>query len=270
MRAQARASHMVTLSFALVMAVSSSASALGESESRPSRGPKHSERDEPTRPEPRRDPSREDIRPTPQPPARNRPGASRPVPTSVGPGDRSERPRGGTPQASDNGDTRSEGDPNAGGAGLTGPSSRPDSASTSGRPAGGGSRPRGSSRLGNGGNRSRSAPGGGAGHGPAGGTGGPARFRIGPGDPPGGRDRMAVGVARPAMAWGSSRASKAALISSPAILASAVVPPSTAEVSAAALGQPGPLPRTGSEINPSAALALVLLVLGRVLRRTAR
>ena len=268
MRAQARASHMVTLSFALVMAVSSSASAMGESERRPSRGPKH-ERDEPTRPEPRYEPRSEEFRRSPDPPARRSPSASRPVPTSARPG--AERPRGGTSQALDNGGTRPGSDPNAGGPGVTGPSSRPASASPSGRPSGGSSsRPRGSSRIGNGGNRSRSAPGDGAGHAPADSTGGPARFRIGPAGPPSGRDRLAVGVARPTMAWGSSRAPKAALMSSGAILAPAVVLPSTAEVNAAAVGPPTPLPRTGTELSPSAVLALMLLALGKVLRRTAR
>jgi hypothetical protein len=180
--------------------------------------------------------------------------------------------RSGAPPGHDASAPSSSGNTNAGGAGSGGASGGGSSRGSSGgargafsggrgRGTGGGSSPSGSAGAGPGGTKRGPAP--------SGGTGGPAGFRVAPAGPPSGRNRLAVGVAVPAIAWGSLRAPKAALTSSPGILNPAVALPSTA-AAAAAVGPPGPLPRTGSELSPSALLALVLLVVGRVLRRTAR
>ena len=232
-------------------------------------------------PEPR-DLGSEDERRSPSSPASSGGPSGRPAnagsPASNSAG--SNAPGSDRSQASDNGGSgagddvspgSSSGNTNAGGGGgasgdggsSRGPASGARGGSSGGRGTGGGrSVPSGSVGAGPGGTKGAPAP--------SGGNGGPAGFRVAPAGPPSGRDRLAIGVAVPAMAWGSLRAPKAALTSSPGILTPVVALPSTAEATTAAVVPSRPLPRTGSEISPSAVLALVLLGLGKVLRRTAR
>lgn len=159
-----------------------------------------------------------------------------------------------------------------------GPSGGGRKASNGGRRSGGGAgAPRGPGRAGTGGNNR--APSGGTSHGPSDSVGAPADFRVAPAVPPS-WSRPGSGVGGPRIASASLRAPEAALLSSPGILAPVVTLPSTAAaapaaperaaMTRAAAGPAGPLPRTGGEINASTVLALVLLALGGLLRRTAR
>ena len=173
------------------------------------------------------------------------------------------------------------GDPSGGSSGggsSRGPSGNARKASSGGRRSGGGAGgPHGSARAGSGGNNR--APSGGTSHGPSDSVGGPADFRVAPAVPPS-WNRPGNGIGGPRVAWASLRAPEAALLSSPGILTPTVTLPSTAAparaasehatATGAAAGPAGPLPRTGGEINASPVLALVLLALGGLLRRTAR
>lgn len=138
-----------------------------------------------------------------------------------------------------------------------------------GRGSGGG---RGSAGAGSGGNHSR--PGGGYGPEPGGSAGGLPGFRVAPAIPPSSRTRSGA-AGGPGMAWAAFRAPGAALPSQmvpPAVVlpstAAAVLGASTAPT--AALVQAGPIPRTGGEISASAVLALILILVGGTMRRTAR
>jgi len=213
-------------------------------------------------------------------PSSNRGSDSRPAPSPASSGTNS-----GAPVGSGSGDTgaaasspsgsNGEGEPSGASASPGGSDGRSSSGThTGGRRSGAGAGNSGAARR-EGGPATNGTPGA-----SGGGNGNPGGVRFSPAAPPRTRSGSDSGDGVPRITWAAFRAPGIALVAGPGTQPPAVVLPST---TAAVLGatdtttEPlataapaGPLARTGGDATASTALALTLILLGGVLRRTSR
>jgi hypothetical protein len=210
-----------------------------------------------------RDPSRAGERSAPGSPGSGRPTAGTPAGSGAGPGTTSERPQGSSPPP----DNDASADDRSDGSGASGARS-PDTGNEQGRAAS--PKPRSGGGTGSGNRRPGGAPGAGRG-----GNHSPPRADIGRAPSGGAGDGLPGFRSAPAKrvrfdGAGSLRVPGSVLLSSPGIPSSVLSSTAAAALAAPGHARAAPIPRTGGEISASTVLALLLLLVGGALRRTAR